>query len=357
MIRRGLAVLAILAASVGAPSVAFGAGNILVPGLPDPTIGTTETVFRFSVRYEGRFDATGVTASVAGLSLPMTLVDGTPASGTWTAATQLPAGAWAVSYAATVTQGNAPTASGGAVTVTELEEPSPMAQSSEAVAPPPATPPPARISPTAAPTPAPAQQPAAGTGEGSSTTGGAASPAGAGTAPALSPPPADASAGGGPASTTGSPEAAPARPDAAGPSRSGGGAQTAVDEVTGRPGDSPSATPGGLAPDGPVALAPLIGAIAAAAMLFGLVGLLAGRRPRPAEADAAGGAEPSEAVPDPVANVLQQRTLRRARIRLEDDPIVAALIEPDAERTTRQRARRPRASEVQRGPGVRERDG
>lgn len=117
MARRGLLVLAVIAALLGAPQVASAAANALGSPSATPTTGTTETVFVLRVEYDGQFPATGVTARVGTRVLAMSLVAGSASSGTWSAATTLPAGTWPVVYTAVVLQGNAPSLSGPTLTV------------------------------------------------------------------------------------------------------------------------------------------------------------------------------------------------------------------------------------------------
>ena len=117
MARRGLLVLAVVAALLGAPQVASAGANALGSPSATPTTGTTETVFVLRISYDGEFPATGVTALVGTRVLAMSLVAGSASSGTWSAATTLPAGTWPVLYTAVVLQGNAPSLSGLTLTV------------------------------------------------------------------------------------------------------------------------------------------------------------------------------------------------------------------------------------------------
>lgn len=336
MARRGLLVLAVIAALLGAPQVASAAANVLESPSATPTTGTTETVFVLRVRYEGQFPATGVTAVVGTRSLAMSLVAGSASSGTWSAATTLPAGTWPVLYTALVLQGNAPSLSGLTLTV-------------HAAAAPPSTPAPTSVSnprteaggeaPTSGgggstPEPAPVQAPA--------TSAPAPSPNAAPPPPAASenrdPSPAGEATPGEPIEAS-APSAAPApaggdgvQPprtpagEAAGtPSRAPGAdgaagtAEPARDGVMAgthapRPGEEaagPVSANDGLF--GSVLLIALSGMAAVA--LVGSAILVVGRRRRPAAAPAA---------TEPV--MISRRASRLARAaRLDDDPILASL--------------------------------
>lgn len=342
--------LAILAASLGTPSVAFAAGNVLVPEAPDPATGTTETLFSFRVAYEGRSEALEVTLSVAGWSLPMSLVAGSPTSGSWSAATRLPAGTWTIGYTAIVAKGNAPSVAGGSVTVTQAQATSPDGASTEAIAPAPSATPqadPRPVADSAAPAPvagsaAPAPV-AAPTGRAEPlTAGGAGAPT-----PEHNPAP------GGATSTPPGAVTQAGSPAAGSPTASVGAASNAAAVTHATAGGIPSAIGAGPDRRNPGTTLALI--LALAGLLGLLLVVLAVRRPRTASAIGLNGA-PAENAPahDTVTTVLERRALRRAKVRLDDDPIVASVI---SSRPARQRALRPpQASEVQRGPGVRERD-
>src|SRR5688572_12136789 len=114
---RGPLVLAILAALLGAPSIASGAGNTLSSPGVSPDSGTIDTVFTLTVSYEARFPATAVTGAVGGKLLTMSLVAGTPESGTWSASGTLPAGTWAPLFTATDYGGRIATIVGSVVSV------------------------------------------------------------------------------------------------------------------------------------------------------------------------------------------------------------------------------------------------
>ena len=375
---RPLLVLAVVTALLGAPSPAFGASNNLAALPPDPASGTTSTTFVLAAAFDGRFDATAVTAQIAGRTLGMSLVRGTPANGTWSVATTLPTGTWQATFTAAVSQGNAPSATGAPVVV---------AAPAPATPPPPVTPatPAAPASVPAGPE-APAQKGAAGDA------GTAQPPAGPLIAP---PPPAPAGAPG---------PAAPSGGDGAGGGGGGGGGNGgaatpapldsdsgAVDEpreataaeprasATLRPAGAPRSTAGSSAsPHGPLSApaeaptpAPSAagraavepGGAAATMLIAGLVGiaavallgsmlLVAGRRrrrdaPATVTPGARRGLRPAAA--EAVTATLRARSVRRARTRLDEDPIVAALGIDDEASARRARDRAARASRE--GPG------
>lgn len=121
---------------------ALGARNTLSNPTVSPPKGTPSTTFTFSVEYEGA--AASVTASVAGLTLPMSVVSGTSSNGTFAVSTTLPVGSWQVMFTAAA-KGNRADLDGPTVTVTSSATPRPTTG-------PTPTPPPA---PTPIPTKAP----------------------------------------------------------------------------------------------------------------------------------------------------------------------------------------------------------
>ncbi len=114
---RGTLVLLLLAALSGAPSRASAGGHDLADPAVTPASGSTLAIFTFSVRYDGTFPATTVTAAVAGLDLAMVLADGSMDAGTWVASSTLPAGAWATTFIAYAERGNVATVTGPALIV------------------------------------------------------------------------------------------------------------------------------------------------------------------------------------------------------------------------------------------------
>jgi hypothetical protein len=360
---RALLVLAIIAALLGAPSIASGAPKGLASPSVTPASGTVATIFTLTVRYESQVPATGVTVAVGGQVMTMTRIAGTAKSGTWAASGTLPRGTWAPVFAATAERGTVATVSGGPVSVL-----------APVVAPP--TPDPTVAGSPESPretnadgTPIDAQEPDAGGGdppvaapavedseEGAAEDSPAAEPAtpapdgGPNTTP-------EALADGGTSATPGSgvgaapgsvaPDGADEDEPATGPAAPSNGSSAPDDEPrAGR--DDPSARgQDALADDedrlGTVLLLGLAGV--AGVTILGTGWLMAWRR-RGGNAEEAGTrAAATEAV-------LTRRTLRRARVRLEEDPIVAAMgIDDQPARRARRSAR-----EVSRGPGERPTD-
>lgn len=343
MPRRRVHVLALVAALLWAPSTTFAASNGLSDATASPLSGPVGTSVRLTVHYEGKFAAVGIIAQVAGLSVPMVRASGTATSGTWAVVVVPPAGRWPVSFTATVTKGAPATLTGPTVTIGAAPLPStgtsaPSAGDGSPIRLPPgpvATAPPAAPAPAASSAPAgsaaPAPAPATGpeTVSPSTAPGGGTSPVAPGDAPSA---PVD----GGPAANGESrPSADPAPHGAAGPSRAPeGGAPTPQASIA-----EPSGPAGESTDD----------AIARAFVLLGLLGLttigLLGstllttarrRRERPSE----------EIADEQAAVILDQRSRRRGRVRLPDDPIIAALGVGDA-----QRPRRPRRRPTSPGPG------
>lgn len=331
MNRRLLLVLALGAALVGAPSPVSAASNALRSPQVSPTSGTTDTTFTFSVRYEGRFPAGTITAIAGPATISLTLAAGTPTDGTWRGSGRLPAGTWPVAFAAVADQGNPASAEGPIVTVLP---------DSPAVAAPSAWP------------------PASGAGG----TGTTATPSGAGGATATSPPAVVAPV---------QPTAPPAQTPVAAPGETPVSAPRDQRPAPPPPvGGTPSnpATPGGApgAPSGedaelgaaragsptptPLAASPAGGAGGDAgglALVLGLAGLalvavsgsaillVAGRRRRSAATSEGPAVEPASA-----ARVVERRAVRRARMRLDEDPIVAAMGLSDGDSAAERRVRR-----------------
>jgi len=130
LIRRVAALLAILAALLGAPSAALAAPpNQLADGEAWPTTGTPDTVFGLSVRYVSirGMPAVSVTAEVGTLSVPLELAAGTAVDGTWTGSTELRPGTWPVTFHADASQGPDQTISGPTLSVAAPEAPAPTA--------------------------------------------------------------------------------------------------------------------------------------------------------------------------------------------------------------------------------------
>jgi hypothetical protein len=339
---RGLLVLAMIAALMGAPSVASGAANVLVNAQASPVTGTVDTEFTLAVTYDGRSDARAVKVSVAGRVVDMSLVSGTPAAGTWRVRTTLPAGTWPVVFSAIVERGNPPMLAGPTLTVTLLDTPPPTIDATE----------PADEQPND--TPATPDQPTAGT-DAPTTPDEPATPVEEGTTsdspdalPAVTPPPA-APAGTAAAvdtPTTGANEedeqGTPAEQEApAATAPSARPAPAADDETAGEP------DPGAAVEEVDiVAMTVLIGLAGVAAVAIGGTALLlamrrrerrAGGPPTPM-ADARAGNDAADG--HGASGMGDRQTLRRARLRMTDDPIMTALgIDEDiAGRRARRRA-------------------
>lgn len=344
MRRVGL-VLAAMAALGGAPSAASAASaNPIVAAAVSPTSGTIATIFRLSVDYHAAdgTSALAVSASVADRAVELLRTSGTAASGTWTGTvTALPPGTWPVSFRADVQQGKDATLAGPVISVTgpatSVEPAAPSAP--EPTAPvasiAPQQPAPAVASPAEASAPpssaaAPAATPLAA---GSASTAAAASPL---AAIAATPHPA---------------AAVSAAPAAAGQETAHA---VATAPASGAPDDDDNPAADRLSGRMNPWLWPLAGASAAAATLVGLFWLLT--RPESDDDELATSTGMRDALALPTAaeeatELLVRRTLRHARMRLPEDPIVAALdvdaeaddsapTEPSAESSTRRAARR-----------------
>lgn len=242
----GLAFAALCA--VPAQTWAAQPNQLLSPSVT-PAAGTPATTFVFSVRYEGRDPALSVVATAGGQTIALALVSGTTTSGTYSGASALPAGTWAVTFIADAERGNDPVAAGGTV---QVVAPTPV--------PTPIPPPPAATPPPVVVVPAPTAPPAGQT------------PAPAGQTPAPAPSGAQASpADGSSPGSSGTPLPSEAIPGAA-----GGGVFSAA----------PSAAPDGA---GPISPQPFRGTdwlwplLLGGLVLIGLVGawgLLLGARDR-----------------------------------------------------------------------------
>jgi hypothetical protein len=338
---RGLLVLAMIAALMGAPSVAFGAANVLVNAQASPSTGTADTQFTLAVTYDGRSDARAVQVSVAGRVLDMGLVSGTPAAGTWRVRTTLPAGTWPVVFSAIVEHGNPPMLAGLTLTVTLLDTPLPTIESTV----------PADEQPTDMP--ATPDQPDGGA-DAPATPDEPATPVEDGTTsdspdalPAVTPPPAaPAGTAAVDTPTTGTNEedeqGTPAEQEApAATAPSSRPAPAADDETAGEP------DPGAAVEEVDiVAMMVLIGLAGVAAVAIGGTALLLAMRRRERRADgpptpmADTQAGDHAADGHGVSGMADRQALRRARLRMTDDPIMTALgIDEDiAGRRARRRA-------------------
>ena len=301
--RRPLLCLAMLAALVMAPSsMSAAAPSALRNASVSPGSGDTATVFVLEVRYRAPASdpAAAVTASVAGITIPLTLISGSATDGTWQASSLLPAGTWSVTFQAVNGDVPPPSAVYGPVTVDDTWTPSkgPSSDPTSSFDGPPSGGSTLDPAPLATPTP----QPSAATAPRSTPTQVAATPH--------------------PAVTVGSTEPgsgkrprprSSAHPD---PSPSPDGAPGAGARRGPRPDDDPIDPPSPTAP-WPWALAAGVLALAGSAVL-----LMIARRNRQAGELADGGEEDLAA--RAVATV-DRRAMRRARLREPADPILAGM--------------------------------
>ncbi len=177
--------------------------NSLSNGSVSPGSGWTTTTFVFSVTYTSTTGSAATVVAVAGnKTVPLALVAGTSANGTFRGSASLPAGTWPVTFQATSTKGNKSTLLGPTVVV---------------LTPTPAPTPTPRPTPVATPQPTPRPTPVATPGSPSSSAF-----AGGGT---VSDSPAESQAsGGGPGFGSATPTQIPA---------GGGGSGTSVDDGLG----------------------------------------------------------------------------------------------------------------------------
>jgi hypothetical protein len=348
-------VLAVVAALLWAPSSASAAGNSLVSPSVSPTSGTITTVFALRVRYDGKFPASAVSVSVAGIALPMTRVSGTAEEGTWSVSTLLPAGTWTTTFTASASKGNAASIVGPSISVAKpvadptpaptTAGPTPRTRGPEADDPglpaQPGEPPepgtaPAETQrdsePPAAPGPAASEAAKRDPGGGGGGTGAPAGPATPGSSPGGT-----GDDGGDPAEPA--PAASPRmdRPD-------GSADPAAMPLSDERTDEKPPAT---FVEDGLLNAVLLIGLSGVAAVaIIGTALLLLGRR-RSTRAE-----EAPLPVPDlgDTEALLERRTLRQAKVRLSDDPITSAM---GVDEQVAARRQRRRAEQSGSGPGER----
>lgn len=344
MTRRLLLVLAIGAALVGAPSRVSATSNTLLGAQVTPTSGTTATTFAFTVRYEGRFGATGVAANAGPATVALVRISGTELDGTWRGSSLLPAGTWPVTFVAVTLQGTAPSLAGPTVTVVP-DAPATAAPSTSASSPstgrstidsttptsgatPTVPPDVAPVAPIASSVPSEATPVPVATAAAS----GVAAPAGgqATTAPMPTAPGGGAAAG----APEGQPMAAPGASGPSGAPAAGGAAPVASPDASGAP---VSGVRDGATDVGNAALS--LGLVALALVAIGGSGLfvIAGRRPRSATPN---GVDLEDAAATAATAAVERRALRRARMRLDDDPIVAAMGLPEAPSAAERRLRR-----------------
>jgi hypothetical protein len=305
--RRAAMILAMLAALVVAPSSVFAvAPNELRSPAVTPAAGTTATLFGLSVGYRSSAGnpASAVTATVAGTTFSLSLTSGTATDGTWSGSTALPAGSWMVTFHASVARGPQPSISFGPVNVDLLVTPPPSIPgnsqpSTDANSP-------GNVTSTAEPRPQASAKPSPS--HAATTATGTAQPSdGAAAAASEASSPRSPSHGGAPhgrsavADSSTSPAGAVAQ--TAAPQGPGGAQSVGTDLV------------------GMVLLFGITG-VAAVALLGAAWIVIASRRDR---------AEPSMVVAESVDRgieaipTVEQRAMRRARLRPSDDPILAAM--------------------------------
>lgn len=318
MTRHGtvLTLLVSLAALLGAPSMALGAPpNQLVEPAVSPAIGTTTTSFQLSVRYLSSAEnaATAVTAEVAGLTLPLTLVSGSAVDGRWSVSSLLPAGTWRATFRAVATEGPSPSLAGVTVGVLLAEAPTPIPIGATSKGPSP--------SPALAPADG---QPGAATSTPLTRAGPSASPS------AATPAPAPGGGGGtGPAAASAAPVSAAPAPEGSGAPSSAAALPVHSDVPVAEGESSPAGVPG--VADEPVdhtlvlLLAALLGVASVA--LLGTGWMLASRdndeNDPPVGLRRPGASSP----PDrwQAAATAARRTRQRAALSADSDPILASL--------------------------------
>jgi hypothetical protein len=349
---RGVLVLAVLAALLGAPTIASAAINTLHSPLLSPSSGTPTTMFLLRVSYSGSFPAMSVDAVVAGATLPMMRMSGTAESGAWQASTTLPAGTWPIVFTATTSRGNSPVLPGGSLAVSvpaTQPTPAPSAQrtpqdsldSTDAVTP-------RASAPAAEPAPAQSDAPADDAGDeipaapSTTPTPGTGMPATAGG-------PGEPEAGNAPAGTDSGEEPAAddePTPAASGSDDAGVWPSPRAGSTDGPRGDGAPAEDD-TAPAGEPAVHDGVGGVTAeviaawgalVAVAGGLIAVVILRRRRRESPEAA-----SISAADETDALLRRRALRRARTVIPDDPIVASLGIDEAALARRSAARRRRS--------------
>jgi hypothetical protein len=336
--RRVTVLLAIMAALAGAPSsVSAAAPNALSEATVLPASGDTSTLFFVTVRYSSPAGnpTTGVTVQVGAHQANLALISGTTTDGIWSGTITAAPGSWDVTVQAAVAKGPQPSVLAGSIIV--AGEPQPPASPSDG------------------------GPPSFGSGSGGD---GGAIPSTPAPAP-VTPPPTVTVATPAPARSSSEPDPPlpPTHPApgvaAVGPGRGGEGPTR-----TPRPEPAGSDDPAPQSPDASATVGAFPGPVGgnddlSGVLFWGMLGVvavalagsawifLAVRRDRRAAA-AAAGAPPT----DPgviAAAIVEQRALRRARLRSSDDPILAAMGLPDEDSTSgvaplpRQRTRRTRA--------------
>jgi hypothetical protein len=340
----------VMIAVVGAPPAVSAAGpNVLSDTQAAPTSGTVDTMFAFEVTYVGSSPALEVTARVAGRVLPMILVSGTSSHGRWSTTTSaLPGGSWPTTFRAIAMDGSDATVPGPTLTIASISG-DPTGPTSEDPGEP--DPAPSAQTPDAAPNPSPAATtpatPDAPAGPASPDEPTATDPGAY--RPMSSPTPDEAGPMDAPA---GDELRDPDLPVAsADPAASAGLHDGPVDATP------PAAAPIGVLASSPVAdpvhaedsqsmsqigIAIAIGGMAVLVLIAGLLVIVARRRrlqPEPVAPAYRARAMPPETTDVRVAAALHRRMLRRAKVRLEEDPIVAS-IDHEPKPAARERRRR-----------------
>ena len=316
--RRVALLLVIMAALAGAPSsVSAAAPNELTDATVLPASGDTSTLFFVTVHYASPAGnpATAVTVQVGGRQANLALISGTSTDGVWSGTISAAPGNWDVMVMAAVGKGPQPSLSAGSISVTGEPQPPPS--------------------------PSDSGPPAFGSGSGGS---GGATPSTPAPAPAATPRPAAVAT---PAPARSSPRSNPTQPPthaapgvaAVGPSRGGQGpTRTAPPEAAGSHDPAPQsldASPTEGAAAGPTGVNDdlsrllfwgMLGVVAVALVGSSWIFFAGQRERRAAEATA----EPASTDPRLIAAaIVEQRVLRRARLRSADDPILAAMGLPD----------------------------
>jgi hypothetical protein len=319
--RRAATIMAMLAALVVAPSSVFAAAPELRSAAVAPPAGTTVTLFVLSVDYRSSGNpAKGITAMVGDKTITLSLSSGGLTNGTWTGSTTLPAGSWTVTFRAVASKSVQPIfATFGPVSVAQVvSQASPAPVSSR----PPSD---AAASDDATPTRTTEPKPQASV---DATASGAAAGAGGTGQPSSGAVPSGAASTASDPSSPRSPGrgGARARSPRAQPSSSPDGAA-----APGQPGADGSDGQGAGQELVSLVLMFGIAGVAAVALLGAVWILIASRRDR---------GQPSVALAttiDPALSAIpsvEQRALRRARLRPSDDPILAALGLNDEEPST-----------------------
>jgi hypothetical protein len=301
--------LATLAALLMAPSsVSAAQPNELRAADVSPSSGLTSKPFTFSVEYGSRAGnpAQSVSLSVAGTTVPLSLVSGTAVGGTWQTTRLLLPGVWAVTFRAQVAKGNQPSLAFGTVEVLDAISP-PTAGSSVG---------PVdsasdggtggsswQPAPQFTPTPVPSSEGAPESRAPRATTSAAPATSGSSTKPATREHPRARRSGS--AEPTAAPAGAPRR----------GSGETTDGPAAPKPGDPPV-----------LWLVLLLGVsgVGVVALLGTAWMLLMARREREIVAAEAADASEPDLAPRTVATI-EQRAMRRARLRQADDPILAGL--------------------------------